>query len=581
MTEISRQQLITEDLPSLSEIKERARQVSKDWTIGRSPFMDAYGVNSEWEYKERCKKEGRIMRHAHIGYNSADQTIEAIKRIYEELDKAGYRLDRFGICLDCQMGVPAEQRDLIPRGAGLVFDSPDQWIEIAQAVPVMVHFGDNMIGTLNSLENLRCAFAAGGTTIGNASHYYTYEYLFPYDLNKRTIDTVTGFAIMAQYKDRGMLVHSNLDDGFASLFHDVTSSLGWAKLETYIVSDLLGARLGHCFGNLYSDPALRIAFSFALDDVHGNDSCGSMIYGNTTDFQQDFRKNHAVISGYLLGDLIGQIHRPTGHALNAVPVSEAARIPSPEEIMDAQIMSNELERYARLAEPYYNWDRITALEQKLVTGADVFFDRTLEGLDSMGIDIKNPAELMLSMKKLGPAYLEEHFGAGMMTDKGRKPVWPTDMTRRISRIREESLQKISKDSLDGTTAVVSSTDVHEFGKEVVKDVLTTAGAKVYDLGTDVSPEEIAETAVETDAAYICVSTYNGIALTFARRLLEVLSKNQVSCPVFMGGMLNENQENGSLPVDVTGKLKDLGVICTKTADEIVDVMKRLNQQAKA
>jgi len=521
------------------------------------------------------------MRHAHIGYNSADQTIEAIKRIYEELDKAGYRLDRFGICLDCQMGVPAEQRDLIPRGAGLVFDSPDQWIEIAQAVPVMVHFGDNMIGTLNSLENLRCAFAAGGTTIGNASHYYTYEYLFPYDLNKRTIDTVTGFAIMAQYKDRGMLVHSNLDDGFASLFHDVTSSLGWAKLETYIVSDLLGARLGHCFGNLYSDPALRIAFSFALDDVHGNDSCGSMIYGNTTDFQQDFRKNHAVISGYLLGDLIGQIHRPTGHALNAVPVSEAARIPSPEEIMDAQIMSNELERYARLAEPYYNWDRITALEQKLVTGADVFFDRTLEGLDSMGIDIKNPAELMLSMKKLGPAYLEEHFGAGMMTDKGRKPVWPTDMTRRISRIREESLQKISKDSLDGTTAVVSSTDVHEFGKEVVKDVLTTAGAKVYDLGTDVSPEEIAETAVETDAAYICVSTYNGIALTFARRLLEVLSKNQVSCPVFMGGMLNETQENGSLPVDVTGKLKDLGVICTKTADEIVDVMKRLNQQAKA
>ena len=583
MAEITRQQLITEELPSLAEIKSRAESVSRNWVIGRSPFMEKMGVNSEREYKERCKKEGKIMRHAHIGYNSSQETVSAIKYIYKELEKRGCQLDRFGICLDCQMGVPPELREKIPRGAGQVFNSPEEWIEVAQAAPVMVHFGDNMIGTLNTLENLRCAFAAGGTTIGNASHYYTYEYPFSYDLNQRTIDTVTGFAIMAKYADQGMLVHSNLDDGFAAMFHDLSVTLGWAKLERHIIQDLIGAKLGHCFGNLFSSPLLRIVFALALDDINGGDSCGTMVYGNTTDFDLDFTKNYSVVNSYLLGDMIAQIHCPTGHGLNAVPVSEAARIPSPEEIVEAQIMSNTLERYARMFEPYMNWDKIEADKNKLLIGANVFYDRVLEGMDAKGIDVENPAELMLSLKKLGPAYLESHYGIGkkMKNREGRIPLWPTDMVKNIDKIRERSMEKIGDDKiLEGTKAVICATDVHEFGKEVVKSVLEKAGAKIYDIGTDASPTEIAETVIETDSQYAVISTYNGIALTFGKRVLEELKKYHLDVPVFMGGILNENMDNGSLPVDVTDQLKALGIHCTKQAEEIVGIMDEINKKKK-
>lgn len=581
MGEVSRQQLIQEELPSLEEIKSRAVSVSKDWIIGRSPFMDKMGVNSEREYKERCKKEGRIMRHAHIGYNSAEETIEAIQYIYNELEKRDSQLDRFGICLDCQMGVPPKMRDKIPRGAGQVFHDPAEWIRVAQAAPVMVHFGDNMIGTLNTLENLRCAFAAGGTTIGNASHYYTYEYPFAYDLNQRTIDTVTGFAIMADYKEKGMLVHSNLDDGFPALFHDLSVTLGWAKLERHIVQDLLGAKLGHCFGNLFSSPTLRMTFALALDDVNEGDSCGTMIYGNTTDFNMDFKKNYAVVNGYLLGDMMAQIHCPTGHGLNAVPVSEAARIPSPDEIIEAQVMSNELERYARIYEPYVNWDKIEADKNKLLIGAQVFYDRTLEGLDSMGIHVENPAELMLALKKLGPAYLESHYGAGekVLRGRGRIPVWATDMVKNIDKIKEQCLQNLSgEEVLKGTKIVICSTDVHEFGKEIVGSILEKAGARIFDIGTDASPTEIVETAIETDSQYITISTYNGIALTFAQRTLEELKKYNLDIPVFMGGILNENLEDGNLPVDVTERLVELGIHCTKKAEDIVTIMDGLNKK---
>ncbi|MFP3153956.1 cobalamin-dependent protein [Lachnospiraceae bacterium ZAX-1] len=577
MKEITRQQLITEELPKLQEIQSTAKRMTADWVIGRSPFMDKMGVNSEREYKERCKREGRIMRHAHIGYNSAKETISAMSFIYSELEKKGYRLDRFGICLDCQMGVPeGDLRDKIPRGAGQVFHDPQEWIDVASAAPVMVHFGDNMIGTLNTIENLKCAFAAGGTTIGNASHYYTYEYPFAYDLNERTVNTVAGFAIMADFKEKGMLVHSNLDDGFSAMFHDLSVVLGWAKLERHIIQELIGAKLGHCFGNLFSDPMLRITFAQALSDINEGDSCGSMVYGNTTDFDINFTKNYSVINSYLLGDMISQIHTPTGHGLNAVPVSEAVRIPSPEEIVEAQIMSNEIEHYARMMEPYINWDKVAADKNKLVIGAQVFYERTLEGLDTMGIDVENPAELMIALKKLGPAYLESQYGAGEKFKRkgGRVPVWPTDMIKTINHIKAECLSNLHTDEncLTGIKVVLCSTDVHEFGKEVVGEILQKAGAVIYDIGTDASPAEIAETVIETDSKFVAISTYNGIALTFAKSTLEELEKYKLNVSIFMGGVLNENLDSGSLPIDVTDKLKELGIICTGKAQQIVDMM---------
>ena len=121
-----------------------------------------------------------------------------------------------------------------------------------------------------------------------------------------------------------------------------------------------------------------------------------------------------------------------------------------------------------------------------------------------------------------------------------------------------------------------STDVHEFSKELVVSVLKEAGAKVYDIGTNVATREIAEAVVETASQFIAVSTFNGIALSYATELLEALKSYDLDNPVFMGGLLNENQENGNLPVDVTGQLKDLGMICCSSADQIIQKIKDRN-----
>lgn len=580
MKAYSKQDFITTEFPSVQKMIELAKEISKDWEYGQTAFCRERGVDSERAFKEQCKTENRISRHAAIGYNSVEETCSAMKWLYEELEKKDCTLDRVGVLLDVSMGISDEYKDHAMVGSGLVLHSEEEWVALGQAAPFMIHFGDNMIGSLRSLENLQLAFKAGTTSVGNFSQYFSYSYPFQYDMNKRTLDACLAICIMGLNKERGMVMHSNLDDGFAAAFNDLVTVLAWARVEKYLAEDLMKAKLGHCFGNLFSSPILRMTFSLALDEINGGDSCGTMIYGNTTDYTRDFVRNNAVVNGYILGDMIGQIHRPTGHAMSSVPVSEAARIPTKEEILDAQVMSNEIERYARAFEPYVNWAKVEEDKQRLLQGADVVYGNIMKGLADMGIDMKNPAEIMITCKKLGPEYLERSFGLGEPSEEyanGRKPIWPTDMVRSLEKIQNQCFRNFNPDKSDlaGLKVILCATDIHEFGKVVVGNVLRRANARIFDIGRDASPGEAAEMALETDSHVILVSSYNGIARTFAKALLRQMEDLGVEAEIFMGGLLNENDEGGNIPVDVTEELKAMGVHCVKEAESLPAEIKRV------
>ena len=145
----------------------------------------------------------------------------------------------------------------------------------------------------------------------------------------------------------GALVHSYLDDGPAVQFSHYGGFVGWAALELYVVEELLGARLAHSYGGLIPDPDDRAIVGFALDDLRGRDSIGTMVYGNTVDYTADHDRNRDVLIAYLTVDIGAQLHRPTGHAINPVPLTEAERIPSAEEILEVQLIAREVEREAR------------------------------------------------------------------------------------------------------------------------------------------------------------------------------------------------------------------------------------------
>ena len=554
------------DLPDMRSVMAEAQKIASGVSISETLFMKKHGVKSESEYKRNMIKAGKIMKHTHIGWNDWHATEEGFRKICEELENSGSFIDRFGVCLDWVMGVPDKYRDKIQVGGGLLFKSPEEWNAIGQVVPVQPHLGDHMIGSLNSVENTVNGLRAGVTTIGNLAHYYTYEYPGLDMELYRTEDYMKAIAVMANFKDDGAIIHSNLDDGYGAQFHDLANLVGWARLERYIAEDLLGARVCHCYGNLFSDSMLRIVFNRAMGMLDKHGTPGSFVNGNTIDYGMDIPRNFGALGAYSLADIIGQMRYPTGYAIAPVPLTEAMRVPSGDEILEAHHTVDMMIEKAPYYERFINWDKINSEAEIIVTAGNVFFERVINALDGLGVDIGHAGEVAGVLKAMGAEQLEVAFGVGV-SDKnamrGRVPVRSTSIIQTINRIQDDVIarQKFEKENpLLGVNVVLGSTDVHEFGKEVIKNVLQKAGATVFDLGTTVSISEIVDTIIEGGSKIALVSTYNGIAYSFGKDLLQALKEAHLEdIKVFMGGRLNEPIDGSDLPIDVSDKLTALGV----------------------
>lgn len=564
------------NLPDMKTILDEADKISKDITIGTTLFFKEHGVKSEGEYKKKMAKERKVMKHSHIGWNSWDETADGFVKIYETLKADGSYIDRFGVALDWVMGVPEEYRDRFQAGGSLIFKNEDEWNQLGQVVPVQPHLGDHMIGSLNSVENTVLGLKAGVTSIGNISHYFTYEYPGLDMEEYRTADMLKAIAIMGKFREQGTIIHSNLDDGFGAQFHDLANMVGYARLERYIVEDLLGGGMCHCFGNLFSDPIIRIVFNCAMQKINKYDTPGTMIYGNTIDYGFDIPRNFGALASFSMADAIGQMYYPTGTAICPIPVTEAVRVPSADEIIEAHHTVDMMIEKAKHYGEYIDFQKVEAETDILVTCGNIFFERVLNGLDSMHIDINHAGEVLAALKAIGPAQLEENFGVGMQKEnvmRGRVPVRPTSIVQIINLKQDETMDKIENledKPLTGINVTVGATDVHEFGKEICKNILATAGANVFDLGATISIDDLADTIIETESQACLISTYNGIALSFARDMLKKFDEMGIDVPILMGGRLNENMEGSELPVDVSDEIAKLGINVDNQAELLVD-----------
>ena len=192
------------------------------------------------------------------------------------------------------------------------------------------------------------------------------------------------------------------------------------------------------------------------------------------------------------------------------------------------------------------------------------FENSLAGLKEAGVDIRNPIQLLYVLKKLGPAAFEEIFGAGEHNQafaRGREPVAATDVfelsSSYVERYRKLFANPKSKRMLNGRRILIASTDVHEHAMMIIYRLLAEAGADMVNLGAEANPAAIASAAVAKKVEAILISTHNGMALEYARRLKEELDARKVKIPVVMGGVLNQKVEGQPLPVDVSADLKKL------------------------
>ncbi len=372
-----------------------------------------------------------------------------------------------------------------------------------------------------------------------------------------------------------VIVQSNLDDGFAAQFTDLASCLGMILIERHIVTGLIGAPVGHCYGHHFTDPLSRLAFQRAMAAVGA--SPGTMIYGNTTAYRGQAGANYAALANYLLVDAAGQLTQPTGHAINAVPVTENERIPEIDEVIAAQLFAGRMVELAPAWMGMLDEAPVQALAARIVAGGQAFAAAASKGLEERGVDTGCPFQMLLAIRRMGARRMEAAFGAGALEPSapgGRVPVAASSILSEIAEMADHALRGEAV-SLVGLRVMVATSDVHEHGKMLVEEILRRSGAVVLDGGVSTEPGVLAERVRAERPDAVAISTYNGVAL----RYFQDLRDQGVDVPVLIGGRLNQIPEgsNSSLPVDVGDELAAAGAVVCREAAELVPRLARLRR----
>jgi methylmalonyl-CoA mutase cobalamin-binding subunit len=369
----------------------------------------------------------------------------------------------------------------------------------------------------------------------------------------------------------------------------MSATLGMVLIEKHIVEALIGARTSHCFGHHFSAPGLRLAFHRALAAV--TDGPGTMIFGNTVSYRSTPGGNFASLSNYLQADIWALRRKHTGHAINPVPVTENKRIPDVDEIIEAQTFAGRLVEHASESFELVSFGQVDRDAEALVEGARVFASRVLNGLDEAGIDTTDPAALMIALRRIGPGRLEALFGPGAPDPagwRGRGAIVPAEWVEELRHAAAGWVERAPAEvrahlRASGLKVCVGASDVHEHGKMLIGQVLAELGLDVIDGGTSADPGDLVARAIAGGADVVAVSTYNGIALRYAREVRDAMAGAGVTLPLCIGGRLNQvpDDSNSGLPVDVAGEIEALGVLACPTPERLIALLDRLATTSSA
>ena len=565
--------LLPRDLPDGRELLEQGRHIAANVRVGVSLLCEEHGVRSEVEYRKKMLAEGRLMTSFNIGLKTWAETAGALERIHEETAQCGYRLDRYQMQLDRRMGLPRELWSRAAKETGPMLETPEDWLATARTVPIQPHLGDMMIGSPASVENARQALEAGVTYIGNLSQFNWKYPVWSGDDVEQMSEMVKALGLMAAKAGEDAMLHSYLDDGYPAQFKDYCSYVGWTLFELYLINDLIGARLSTAYGGLTHNPVSKTAMILALEAIKAEDSYASFYHSNTTAYSTELDENFAVLSIDDLFMVLAQLRTKSGAPVLSIPVTEALRIPTWDEIVQVQTVARRIANDAERLMESINWVHIEELRDRMIAGGRRFYENLMQGLGDLGVDCDDPLQLLLAVRRLGAPEIENRFGVGELPKRDTdlyQPVIPTDTLQdflvRCARVRE-TFAALPLPESTAVTLVVGSTDIHEYAMFLLVEAIRALGIEPIVAGTSVDPDEFADLALEAGASAILVSTHNGMALTYAKQLQQELAQRRLSIPIAMGGTLNQDVESEPAPIDVTDDLTALGIqVCVDVTD---------------
>jgi len=540
-------ELIPKDLPKGKDLIEEGKKIGASLEIATSGYeRERKRDFFQWRIEEA--KKGSINFFPQMGLSTVDEQVEATKKLYEEFQKRGIDINIMLVTSSTVNGLPPDLREKAPKGTSFILKELEDFKRIIQASPVMPLFGDNMVGTPNSVNNAKNILSAGGLAMGTLSQF-TWDYPYWDDDVGQVSETVKALGIIASKYDIGSSLGSYVGDGTSSSFLDHASEVGYCLLEQYVVEELCGARYAISLGGLMSNIPAKMATWLAINDAlrKGVVPVIAHIEGNTIEPGEDCAANYGLVLADFIPYALIERKYKTGAIYIPKPVTEALQVPTLEEIIDvAAACSASLPRVYEIEEAgLFDDSEIIKLKNVLIGNGKKFFQNILKGLAAdWGVDVKDPVHVLLAVRRLGGAKLESET------------------------IRTEKLGDAIKDK----KIVIGSTDTHEFGLYVLDKVFNAFGAKVLNAGVDLDAEEVLDLASKEGTPFIAMSTHNGQCFDWGKRFVEVAKSRKQDAKLFMGGVLNAILEGAAEPVDVKDKLSALGIV---PCNDAVDIAKEL------
>lgn len=564
---------LPQDCPDGRALLEEGRAIARDVKMGVSLLCEQHGVTSEVQYKKKMIAEGRLMTSLNIGMQTWAETARALEYIAEESAKRGFRVDRYQMQMDRRMGLPPEMWERAAKETGPMLLTRQDWWETAHCAPIQPQLGDMMIGSPMSVSNARNALEAGVTYIGNMSQFAWKYPGWPGDDVEQMAEMVKAMGLMAAKRDEDAMMQSYLEDGFCATFKDYCSYIGWAMFERYLINDVMGSRLSIAYGGLTHNPVSKTAVILALEKIKPEGTFNSFYHCNTTAYSAQVDENYAVLSIDDLYLMLAQLRTKSGAATLSIPVTEALRIPTTEEIVQVQTVAHRIARDAPRLMESFHWDHIEAISDRMIEGGTRFYENIMQGLEELGVDMGDPMQLLLTIRRMGAQAIENQWGVGELPTSDAEiyePEIPTDtfldFVERRNRVKT-IFGAGGKKPKDAIQLVVGSTDIHEYAMFLIIEGLQQVGIQPIVAGTSVDPDEFADLALEAGASAILISTHNGMALTYAQQLQKECADRGLDLKIAMGGTLNQDVEGLNAPIDVKEQLKDIGiVVCTDVTD---------------
>ena len=564
---------LPQDCPDGRALLEEGRAIARDVKMGVSLLCEQHGVTSEVQYKRKMVEEGRLMTSLNIGMQTWAETARALEYIAEESAKRGFRVDRYQMQMDRRMGLPPEMWEKAAKETGPMLVSKQDWWETAHCAPIQPQLGDMMIGSPMSVSNARNALEAGVTYIGNMSQFAWKYPGWPGDDVEQMAEMVKAMGLMAAKRDDDAMMQSYLEDGFCATFKDYCSYIGWAMFERYLINEVMGSRLSIAYGGLTHNPVSKTAVILALEKIKPQGTFNSFYHCNTTAYSAQVDENYAVLSIDDLYLMLAQLRTKSGAATLSIPVTEALRIPTTEEIVQVQTVAHRIARDAPRLMESFHWDHIEAISDRMIEGGRRFYENIMQGLEELGVDMGDPMQLLLTIRRMGAQAIENQWGVGELPTSDAEiyePEIPTDtfldFVERRSRVKT-IFGANGKKPKDAIQLVVGSTDIHEYAMFLIIEGLQQVGIQPIVAGTSVDPDEFADLALEAGASAILISTHNGMALTYAQQLQKECADRGLELKIAMGGTLNQDVEGLNAPIDVKDQLREIGVVvCTDVTD---------------